>query len=326
MAGNGDLPASALGYVSGHRVRVDLVAQTTAMVAVAAREGVVLRITQAYRSLAEQVSIFLARYSPRTTGTGPYGDVRWWNGARYVRTSGAAAAVPGTSNHGLGRAIDFATDSPGAIAWLTRNGSRFGWSRPAWTYQAGTVEPWHWEATYVLVSNPIGGTGTVPTVPDMPPLTPIEEDDIMAMTPEERAQLVSEIAGAVWHNHAPDADHETWAMLYRTAQVAEWVASGALTNAVSDRMKDILRSEEFQGYMRDLPWAHQIAVGEHTDNADAYLRDARLAPQVMAALAQLQGSAPSAGPATITDADLAAIAKAVQDEQDRRERDRLGSA
>lgn len=178
---SGNLDASELGYVSGHRVRLDLVPQTQAMVVAAARDGISLRITQAYRSYAEQVVIFKNRYTPTYLAGRPY---RVWNGVRwYQRPGTSVAAVPGTSNHGWGQAIDFATDSPGAISWLAKNGAKFGWSRPAWTYVAGTVEPWHHEGVLVeLASNPIGGGGgSLPDVDPTDPITPIdplEEDDM----------------------------------------------------------------------------------------------------------------------------------------------------
>lgn len=68
-----------------------------------------LIITGALRSYGTQRAIFLDRYEVRWIGNGPYGDVRWWGAKRYVRVRGAAAAVPGTSNHGSGDAIDVKT-------------------------------------------------------------------------------------------------------------------------------------------------------------------------------------------------------------------------
>lgn len=50
-----------------------------------------------------------------------------------------AAAVPGTSNHGWGVAVDI--PFPDAQAWLRRNAHRFGWS---WDEGARVGEPWHW--------------------------------------------------------------------------------------------------------------------------------------------------------------------------------------
>jgi LAS superfamily LD-carboxypeptidase LdcB len=60
------------------------------------------------------------------------------------------AARPGTSNHGLGLAVDFAEErngkpgvesvSPAFVKWLDKNANRFGFFRE---FSSG-AEPWHW--------------------------------------------------------------------------------------------------------------------------------------------------------------------------------------
>lgn len=183
MSTNGQLADAELGRLSdGNRIRVDLVPQTNTMIAAAAHDGVTLRATQGYRTLAEQVQIFLARYTPQALGLGPFGDARWWNGRRYVRTSGASAAPPGTSNHGLGQAVDWDMSQPGALAWLTAHGASYGWARPAWTFQSPTVEPWHWEAVLVPMSG--GATSTSTTT---------DQEDIMATIDDLRTVLTEVI-------------------------------------------------------------------------------------------------------------------------------------
>lgn len=58
------------------------------------------------------------------------------------------AAVPGTSNHGLGLAVDFCggvqTEGSAEFNWLRANAGRYGWKHPAWAYSS-PFEPWHWE-------------------------------------------------------------------------------------------------------------------------------------------------------------------------------------
>ena len=58
------------------------------------------------------------------------------------------AAVPGTSNHGWGLAVDFCggVENQGSAPfnWLRANSRKFGWMHPAWAY-TGPFEPWHWE-------------------------------------------------------------------------------------------------------------------------------------------------------------------------------------
>ena len=64
----------------------------------------------------------------------------------------ALAAVPGTSNHGWGLAVDLCgglrSFGTAQYAWMAANAPRFGWSNPPWAAQGqGREEPWHWEFT-----------------------------------------------------------------------------------------------------------------------------------------------------------------------------------
>jgi hypothetical protein len=62
------------------------------------------------------------------------------------------AAVPGTSNHGWGKAVDF-RDQSGAMTfdsagyhWLKTWAGHYGWIHPMGMQKGGPVpEPWHWE-------------------------------------------------------------------------------------------------------------------------------------------------------------------------------------
>jgi hypothetical protein len=66
-------------------------------------------ITGAWRSYETQERIFRERY--RAGARSPFGDYRYWpkDGRTWGRVTGAAAAVPGTSNHGGGVAVDVKT-------------------------------------------------------------------------------------------------------------------------------------------------------------------------------------------------------------------------
>jgi len=122
---NGRIPANALTDVGGgHRMYGDAARAYVQMRTAARRDGVNLRLTDSYRSYAAQVDVARRK--------GIYG-VRQPNGRLGL------AARPGTSNHGLGRAIDVNLEaSPGASAWLRANASRFG-------FKTIPREPWHWE-------------------------------------------------------------------------------------------------------------------------------------------------------------------------------------
>ncbi|WP_328808146.1 D-alanyl-D-alanine carboxypeptidase family protein [Nonomuraea antri] len=86
------------------------------------RFGKPMCVTDAYRNLAEQQSI-------------------------YYRRPGFAA-VPGRSNHGLGLAVDLCGGverfRSAEFTWMERNSKKYGWFHPAWAYSS-PFEPWHWE-------------------------------------------------------------------------------------------------------------------------------------------------------------------------------------
>ncbi|KAB2344124.1 D-alanyl-D-alanine carboxypeptidase family protein [Actinomadura rudentiformis] len=58
------------------------------------------------------------------------------------------AAVPGTSNHGRGQAVDLCggVQNSGSTQfnWMEANSKKYGWLHPSWAY-SNPFEPWHWE-------------------------------------------------------------------------------------------------------------------------------------------------------------------------------------
>lgn len=103
-----------------------------------------------YRTLRQQQSLFFSRWSAEPIA----GRERvFYNGGDwYLRRGVARAAIPGTSNHGLGIAVDVALGAEPAdakpitpaLSWLLDHAGDFGWS---WEVQS---EPWHlryWEGS-----------------------------------------------------------------------------------------------------------------------------------------------------------------------------------
>ena len=68
----------------------------------------------------------------------------------YAEQPPGFAAVPGTSNHGLGQAIDLGCGIQNFRSerwnWMETNGADYGWIHPAWA-KSNPFEPWHWEYT-----------------------------------------------------------------------------------------------------------------------------------------------------------------------------------
>lgn len=122
---NGLIPSWAMCSLpqSGQLLRADAaVAFYRLNAAYAARFGEELCVTDAYRSLGEQQSIYAQRPG--------------------------MAAVPGSSLHGLGLAVDLCggVQDYGSqrYNWMVTNSARFGWHHPAWA-NGSQFEPWHWE-------------------------------------------------------------------------------------------------------------------------------------------------------------------------------------
>jgi hypothetical protein len=129
---------------------------------------------EAYRPLSDQESLFTARYQTTFCVFKPGKvDRRVWNGVPHWRKPGmAAAAIPGTSNHGFGTAVDFQNlggqGGPGHT-WMTHNAPAHGWSNAE---GLSVGEPHHW--VYVSGGDQLAGTVIQ------------EEDD---MTPDQERML-----------------------------------------------------------------------------------------------------------------------------------------
>lgn len=123
---NGLIPARDLCELpqKGHQLRADAAVAFAKMNgAYQAHFGHKMCVTDAYRSLATQQSLYQTK---------PPGY----------------AAVPGSSNHGWGLAVDFCdgVQSEGSpqFNWLEANSKKYGWMHPSWAYSS-PFEPWHWE-------------------------------------------------------------------------------------------------------------------------------------------------------------------------------------
>lgn len=125
---NGQIPPSALCPVVGTTDEFLIPSAAAAFNAMskayAEQTGHLICVSDAYRSYAEQVAIKAIR--------GPW------------------AATPGTSEHGLGKAVDLCGGiqdfSDPAHLWMVRNAPLYGWFHPSWAEPGGRLpEPWHWE-------------------------------------------------------------------------------------------------------------------------------------------------------------------------------------
>jgi D-alanyl-D-alanine carboxypeptidase len=127
-APNGQLPDSVLCtlWESKHRLRADAAVGLAKLnIAFKQRFGDDICLTDSYRTLAAQQR--LAAIKP------------------------GLAAKAGTSNHGLGLAVDLCdgVEKLGSTRyeWMRDNAPSYGWDNPTWARPGGSgpQEPWHWE-------------------------------------------------------------------------------------------------------------------------------------------------------------------------------------
>lgn len=125
---NGALPADSLCTLfDGHtQLRADAaVALAQLNEAYVAKFGADMCLASGYRTLAQQYTVKAER--------------------------GSLAAVPGTSNHGWGLAVDFCSKETQGVrwTWLQENAPVYGFNNPSWAKLGGSGphEPWHWEFT-----------------------------------------------------------------------------------------------------------------------------------------------------------------------------------
>lgn len=125
---NGRIPPGILcpiEFAPGHRLRCDAAERLAALnLEFQERFGRSLPITDSYRTYDAQVQL------------------------RVVKP--ALAAIPGTSNHGWGIAVDFGvpinTGRSAEYHWLRVHGPDYGWDNPVWArFDGSKPEPWHFE-------------------------------------------------------------------------------------------------------------------------------------------------------------------------------------
>ena len=146
---NGRFPDSVLTAVTPQcRIVNELATPLRNLIAAANADGVALE--------PEESSYPLLFFQPQPPAIEScyrsYAGQVWWRNYYCSIGQCGLAAVPGTSRHGLGRAVDFQDQlgeltftSPG-YAWLTAHAAQYGFSHPAWAAQGQPdAEPWHWE-------------------------------------------------------------------------------------------------------------------------------------------------------------------------------------
>lgn len=255
---NGEIPLADLTMTSiGVRLRADAAASVERMAPRFRREvGHALVASDGYRAKAGafgQVAIFEDRYpslttlgvadrrGPWTRSSHPTLGARWW----YRRKGAAAAAVPGTSNHGWATACDFAAgiNAAGTLAhrWMNEHGPEYGWIWPAWAQKRPTFEPWHREyhpdrdvhrvASNTTTSTGLTGAGAI-TIPLIPaPSTHAWRPPMIYRASKERTPFGVYAHNGGWVELSSKAEYDN----LKAAGVPEvWVEAHTLKALIAD--------------------------------------------------------------------------------------------
>ncbi|QKS17324.1 D-alanyl-D-alanine carboxypeptidase family protein [Curtobacterium sp. Csp2] len=173
MSGNGQLTPSELALIPANDdistagkqyVAIEVLPYLLAAAAeFRQRTGQKVYVAEGYRTLETQVAYFLDRYFVGKTGI-------FWRGQRWLKKAGkAAAAVPGTSIHGDGKAIDIwsgidtSFTSTNHRIWV-EVATRYGWKNTGTAFG----EPWHQEWSRARVTRLVAALVNVTNPPTGP--------------------------------------------------------------------------------------------------------------------------------------------------------------
>lgn len=219
MALNGQFPSAMLAYLGWPEAdHLRLVpAAATSLTRLAAQferdHGKPLYITDAYRTLAVQITLKVSK--------------------------GVFAATPGTSNHGLGLAVDMSSrinvEGSAEHRWMEANGPHYGWVNPAWAVDYnpanGQHEPWHWEYRAALDRSADTKTTTA--------LTTTPEDD-MPLNDADMKRIRDDVRGVVREQLVEILRAPEFGTAHLTKVDQDWV-----TGEVHRLLLEILRAPEF---------------------------------------------------------------------------------
>jgi UDP-N-acetylmuramoyl-tripeptide--D-alanyl-D-alanine ligase len=146
---NGMMPIERLKRIHcGGQLYIDAARSWLAMVRAAAQDNIFLNLNtpfKAYRKMEQQIKVFKKRFM-LIDGQENLSDdairVEFENKIWQLKPNEIYAAVPGTSSHGYGLAVDIQNAALSHVkAWLNKNAAQFGFVREY------DFEPWHF--TYI---------------------------------------------------------------------------------------------------------------------------------------------------------------------------------
>lgn len=154
---NGKLPKNILKRVSiGGEMWTWAAASFDLLVEDAKKNGIVLRNIGDYRPYERQLSMFMSRYSLVDHGRKPQVTRKFEGKTWYLKPKNAPSGTPGTSNHGMGLAIDLGyrdakgktaslSSNPRVMQWMCDNAPKYGFYLQGSDPKSPEFEAWHWQ-------------------------------------------------------------------------------------------------------------------------------------------------------------------------------------
>ncbi len=153
---NGKVPAKLMRRVKANADMYHKAAVAyDAMHDAALKAGFEFRAVGGYRTYDRQLSLFKDRYSLRDLGRKPQVTRRFEGKTWFLKPGKSPSGTPGTSNHGLGLAIDLAVNTPKgvvslgsvpkAVNWLISNAPKYGFYLQVSDPKSPEFEIWHWQ-------------------------------------------------------------------------------------------------------------------------------------------------------------------------------------
>ena len=187
---NGDMPSDKLKRIHcGGYLYADAARAWLAMVRAAAQENVFLNVNSpfnAYRKIESQLGVFKKRFMP-LDGTENFSEgairVEFDGKIWQLKPNAVYAAVPGTSSHSYGLAVDIANSGLNYVkTWLNKNAASFGFVKEY------DFEPWHF--TYIKSREKI--PARVLEIENLPP------------EPTYSAEEIQKVSGDKWLTPPPE--------------------------------------------------------------------------------------------------------------------------
>lgn len=143
---NGELDKKVLKKISiGGEMWLYAAVCFNVMAAAAKKDGIKFKNIGDYRPLKRQEKMFKDRYSLKDEGRVPKVTRQYQGKTWFLKRGKSPSGVPGTSNHGLGLAIDLDVSKPQVAEWLCANAPKYGFYLQGSDPKSPEFELWHWQ-------------------------------------------------------------------------------------------------------------------------------------------------------------------------------------